>query len=145
MVGPGGRQLLGGTRKFPYNLEIHKRSGEKMSSGPFLDAGNVFLGDDEIKKLKSFGDDLTIEDNFKTSIADLLTNPLMSLRKNYASWGISGSFLTPLGPFSISIAWPFHEPQSDNCLKRKICYTRQKDSSHWLMRGKVSATVGSEF
>ena len=86
-----------------------------------------------------------MEDNFSYDFSELVTHPEYILLKNYQSYGLALSLLTPLGSFNAAVALPLHEPSSDRCRGESICFQRAKEKELWFQKFKVELNIGAEF
>jgi outer membrane protein assembly complex protein YaeT len=141
---PAANNLLqGGSRRLVVKSDLRYKFSDKWGGSLFADCGNSFFTKRELQVFKenyaqSGNATYEIEDNFDYAFHDLFRYPTYLWSKNFLSYGISASYITPLGPALASIAWPWHEPKSAACKEQDKCYARSFGPEYYL-------SIGTEF
>ncbi len=158
---------LDGNRRTTIKTELRYKLTEDIATNFFVDNGNVFLSKEQLKKFERAYDkpgaladlppdhpcsrnppqvERTVQDNIGYDYAELLTNPGYIWSRHYYSYGLSLSWLTPLGSVNIGYGLPWREPKTEACnADSTLCHTRGKDGGHWLTRGEIHLNVGTRF
>lgn len=144
---------IGGTKRMIAKTDLRYRFTKIFAGSFFIDSGNTFLPTEEINKFKANFENQTsegeaiprIEDNIGYEFQDIFTNPGYLYNRHYLSYGVSLSFITPVGPVNAYLSYPLHEPRSQRCTAGVFCYSRQKDRDRWYKKYKIDINIGAEF
>ena len=142
----------GGTHRFILKNELRYKFTNRLASSLFLDCGNSFFTQSELDALKNkylsqFATNTPeIYDNFSYQFRELLKHPNYLLTKNYFSYGVSMSLISPVGPINAFLSWPLKEPTEEYCENDPTsCFPRSNQKSSWLKRFKFDINIGTEF
>lgn len=147
----GSPKTFGGTSRTVAKVELRYRWSEALATSAFLDSGNVFLSAEEAEKVRRYyestGDTRrSLQGNLPYRYADLLRHPEYLWTKHYLAYGIAGSYLTALGPLSLSVGFPWIEPKTQECRADPgFCYPRGSTAEEWYRRPEVHFSIGSNF
>lgn len=143
---------IGGTQAFNFTLEMRYRVTSSMGLTLFIDSSNSFLTQEEATNFQralddsNLGDvdgasDPILVDNFHYEFEDLISDPSFIWKKNYSSWGVSGSYFTPLGSVNVSYGFPFERcPIQGNC-----SVPRGNQQYKKIRGGQLQINVGTSF
>ncbi|MDD9950940.1 MAG: BamA/TamA family outer membrane protein [Zetaproteobacteria bacterium] len=145
----GSKEAIRGTRRTLLTTELRWRFDGNKAFHVFMDSGTTFLSDSELGKFRRFFEqsgrqDIRVESNIGYSHAKLIENPEFLLSKHYASTGFGFSFITPIGPFEVQVAWPMVEPKSDICLAQADCFPRGKQQEKWYKNFQLYFNIGAD-
>ncbi len=155
---------LDGTSRTTIKTELRYRLNETMAVATFVDNGNVFLSNDQMKKFQQAYDNpvepdvvanpacekrhaqRSVEGNIGYDYKDLLKNPGYIWTRHYYSYGFSYSLLTALGSVNFAYGLPWREPETEHCADNKdYCYIRGNHTGPYWRRGEVHLNVGARF
>ena len=145
----GVKNAIGGTRRFVLKSELRYRISEMLGITGFLDSGNTFLSNREMRKFaRHFAtteENPVVEGNVGYEFRELFYRPGFIFSRNYLSYGTSLNWLTPIGAVNASVAWPMREPITTRCEEQGSCFTRAKRRNRWYMRYQFDLSVGADF
>lgn len=133
----------GGSQRFSLKTEIRYQAiQDTMAISFFFDSGNSFFSPKEeaiIRKENSTKAEFY--DNQPYKLEDIFRNPRVIWEKNYLSYGLSLSYLTPLGSINLSYGFPLKR-----CLTGESCVEpRGNDDFNKITGGQLHINVGANF
>ena len=137
---------IGGSQAFSLTLELRYKVSESFGMSSFVDISNTFLTAIEADLLTSSLNNSTLSDavlldNFDYPLEALLQDPGTIWRENYISYGIGGSYLTPLGSINITYGFPL-----DRCPGNRTCQVPRGNQQYKKIRGgQLQINVGTNF
>lgn len=133
----------GGSRRFSLRLELrYQVIQDTMAISVFSDASNSFFSSREEQIIRdAAGADAGFYDNEPYQLEELFTKPKYLIKKNYLSYGLSISYLTPLGSFNLSYGFPV-----ERCLGGRDCLIpRGNANADQITGGQLHINVGATF
>lgn len=133
----------GGSQRFSLKTELrHQVIADTAAMSVFVDLGNTFFSNKEKsiidQKLSVIGAQLY--DNEPYEWDEILYNPEALWEKNYLSYGIAFSYLSPLGSINLSYGFPLKQ-----CLGSDDCIKRGNADYKTITGGQVHISVGATF
>ncbi|MBP9706817.1 MAG: BamA/TamA family outer membrane protein [Oligoflexales bacterium] len=150
------QKILGGSKRTVAKFEIRQRLSEQVGASLFLDSGNIFLSNEEVKNYRdalarenaaqSLPFQPSLEENISYLQEDLFTNPQYLYTKHAVSYGIAFSWLTPIGSASVSCGLPLHSPKTSTCENDpSYCFDRSKQTPYWYLNVDCNLDIGTKF
>ena len=137
---------IGGSQSLSLTLELRLKMSESFGMTIFLDNSNTFLTPTETSLFtqalnRSSLSNAELLDNFSYDFSDLLYDPSLIWKDHYSSYGLSASYLTPLGSINISYGFPF-----DRCPSQRECSAPRGNQQYKKLRGgQLQINVGTNF
>lgn len=135
---------LGGTNRGIYKTELRYLLYKDIALSGFLDMSNSFFSAHEIERFKDeigaicSDNCMVIQENYPASLTDVLSDPRRIYTRNYSSYGLSLSWLSPIGVINLYYGLPLQN-QIDGGLKRR------KITNSLYGQGILNFNVGAEF
>ena len=131
----------GGTHRSLFRNELRYQLVEKtLAVTTFVDLGTVFFTEPELDRFRTSSSFIRDNDSFEFS--DFITAPQTVWQKQYASFGLSLNYLTPVGSVNLAYGLPWKRCAlaSNKCEVRK-----GKVEKNWVLSGEFHINVGATF
>lgn len=135
---------LGGTNRGIYKTELRYLLFKDIALSGFLDMSNSFFSEHEISRfneeIRAICSDncMVIQENYPANLADIASDPRRIFTRNYSSYGLSLSWLSPIGVINLYYGLPMQNQIDGGLIRRKTANTIYG-------QGILNFNVGAEF
>ena len=136
---------IGGTQATTFKLELRQQLSSSVGISYFVDSSNSYLTENEEnlfnEQLTEVDSSASLIDNFRYDFTEILSDPSVIWRKNFVSYGLALSYITPVGSINASYGFPLDRcPQDEDCSE-----LRGKQEYKKLLGGQLQFNVGTYF